>query len=314
MLGNRSKLALIAIALAIVAVAGCIGSVDEDPRVDTQTEPSQDPPSPNTSNRTAFPDFSQLGDQSIRPGVPIVSTTSRTGENTTACTANFLFRDAENRSLFLGTAAHCTDEMEIGSQVSIGRDGRTRGELVYNSYRRMDNLSERPDGWSKYNDLALVELPTGAWPDVHPAMLGYGGPTGLSGSLDIGAEVFNYGNTRYREHAPNDEQLDRRRGIVTHETPWVTWVRFPNQALPGDSGAPVVSADGEAVGEVSRYNVLLARYDPDEVPPVDDPQTTASTGAMGIGRLQPQIAWAENHTDLDVELVTWSDFEPGGLP
>jgi hypothetical protein len=73
-------------------------------------------------------------------------------------------------------------------------------------------------------------------------------------------------------------------------------------AMPGDSGAGVMTADGLAVGVLVTTGYQLR--DAGERP---GGERGLDVGTMGITRLEPQVARASEKLGMTLELVTASD-------
>lgn len=303
---------LLAIALVAVALAGCLGG----PSSEGADGPSASTPDDGAGPVETFsPAWPALDEAVIRPGVKIVAGPIQTdvgpvGELSGHCTANFVFSTPDNQTLYLGTASHCFANIgaALGDPVSIAA-GAVTGTLVYCSWGTVDETETCPDktvndeGWD--NDFALVELPVEARTLVHPAMLHWGGPTGLLKSPPAAdVHVLNFGNTSLRDadqNGPGSDAADAREGLTAAPlTPfagspeWITYVRFTSPGIPGDSGSGVILADGTALG-------ILIRIATNE-------------GANAVTNLSPAIEYLHNNTDLRIELKTWATLADPILP
>lgn len=227
-------------------------------------------------------------DARIRPGVKIADGT---------CTANFVFSSPDNATLYIGTASHCVGGMSTGDRVTIAGEGA--GTLVYCSWQIEMEADACPEDSTTEsdpdNDFALVEIHDSRRGTVHPAVLGFGGPTDLavSGQVSTGDRVLTYGNTPLRDPA---SAHDPREGVVTTSGDWTTTAYFATPSVFGDSGSPVLTADGQALGVL--VTIVIA------------PQPAAN----GIVNLDAAVAYMEDNTDLDVELKTWDLIDAGLSP
>jgi hypothetical protein len=142
------------------------------------------------------------------------------------------------------------------------------------------------------NDLALVAIHPADRPDVHPAVQGFGGPTGLASPSDVGLgdRVEWYGNTAL---TPSSEATNRHEGSVVTSTEWDFQAYSATPGMPGDSGSGIMLADGQAAGILYAVNTFYP-------------------GANSITHLQPALSFAEENADVDVELVTGP--HTGSLP
>lgn len=212
----------------------------------------------------------------VRPGAHV--TTSQD----TAGTLNFLFKGSDG-ARYVGTAGHLlADEQRLtwksnGPTATID-DGTTIGRAVYAS-----NFNGAPD------DFALIKLTKGVKAD--PAMCHWGGPTSLHDELSGDPTVLRlYGNGQgISEAVPArtmlaatmiDETMAPAFGVVA----------------PGDSGSPVISEDGRAVGLQYSLGVMWGDA-------LNDP-ARATPGNVGIYRLGPQLDAAEAALGIELKLMT----------
>lgn len=219
---------------------------------------------------------------SIHPGV-------RTEVADNQCTANFVVTDLERQDVYLGQAAHCLSEsglaavtgceaesFGIGSRVDI--DGASQpGTLVYSSWITMQDVNETDADACQFNDFALIEVAEADESRVSPT-IPFGGPTGLeTEGTEAGEEVFVYGNSRRRGGL-----VPTKSGVSLGTTGggWNHVVVTPvTPGLPGDSGSPVVTEDGRAVGVL----VTLA--------------LAPRAGTNGVTDLHRALSYANAHAD-----------------
>lgn len=219
-----------------------------------------------------------LEDATIRPGVRVRE-----------CTSNFLFRTPDNSTLFLGVAAHCIHDLGDNATVEIA-DGATEGTVAYDSFAALDALgrgftSNDPD---YYNDFALVRLPDDVRPQVHPAVLHWGGPTGLARPA-VQDHVIQYGNSWVREDLADANAADPTEGAITGTDDLGSTVQLVRQAVPGDSGSPVMRQDGAALGVLKTGGHVV-------------PGRPAGTN--GMSNLDHALKFA-NENAFHADLVTW---------
>jgi hypothetical protein len=277
---------IVAAATLALALAGCIGAEDVEDigsssNDDTDQPPNPDEPEPTVEEDREFGPWPALEEAKIRPGTNIVSG---------ACTSNFLFRTPDNRTLFLGTAAHCVDDKAIGDDVQVA-DGVATGQLAYSSFHAMNDTGDDIAG----NDFALVALPDSARATIHPAMITFGGPTGIATDVVQGDKLLAHGNSSLRPDAVPD-RAGPREGYVTHHDEWTTGMYFEGPGIPGDSGSGVMTADGAALGDV--ITVELA------------PEPASNNAA----NLAATLPYANDYLGYEVELVTWPMQDEGQLP
>lgn len=250
--------------LAAFVGSGCLGGTSKD----GADGPSASTPDNAGAVEVLSPGWPALDEAVIRPGVKIVAGPIQTdvgpvGELSGQCTANFVFSTPDNHTLYLGTASHCfANTAAIGDPVSIA-GGAVTGTLAYCSWGTVDETDTCPsktqndEGWA--NDFALVQLPVEARNLVHPALLHWGGPTGILKSPPVADQhVLNFGNSPLRDadqQGAGSDAADASEGITTTPiTPlapsadWSTFARFASPRVLGDSGSAVILADGTALG------------------------------------------------------------------
>lgn len=225
----------------------------------------------------------------IRPGVNV---------GLGRCTANFVFRSPDNTTLYIGTSAHCLTGSTIGDRFAIAGIPAA-GRLVYCSWGTIETgersgcpevENEQEERWD--DDFALLAVRPDLRDEVHPAVRHWGGPTALAGPIAQGDRVLVPGNSSLRSHAP--DTLDRQRGHVAEHRQRFTYVNLLAPSIPGDSGSPALTADGEALGVVRTL----------EACGVDHPQRPAHRSTTGVTNLDAALATLQEHTELSVELVT----------
>lgn len=183
----------------------------------------------------------------LRPGAKIDSSwvlggTSPVERAASGCTANFVFTDPSGRR-YMGTAGHCflwegtTERVFPDEQRIITQNLKRVGYLVYGVY-------ESPE-----RDFALFRVDDDV--PVDAAMAYWGGPTAI-----------------YRSHAASPTLL-RHSGagagvnaLTPHRTSLALHTMQPRHVVAqgvisaGDSGAPVMTADGQAVGLVTDWGAF----------------------------------------------------------
>lgn len=254
---------------------------------------------------TYAPGWPSRSEAAIRPGVKVHVDV---GDETYQCTAAFVFSSPDNRTLYLSLASHCVSGRSIGDPVEVPGLGVV-GEIAYCSWGTIEGTDDCPEGdgpngglISHANDLALVEIDAKHRDEVHPAMLGFGGPTGMadSGSISAGDKVLTYGNSGLRDGFdtvpdPAGSALDPREGVVYRSDGMTTVAYFAPPSVSGDSGSPVLTGDGAALGVLSSSHT---------VPPQ----------ANGIVNLDRAVGYMMENTDLVVELKTWRQISAGLVP
>ncbi len=203
----------------------------------------------------------------------------RPGINVEGCTSDFLFTDDEG-ALFLGLAQHCIEpgsgdecqaEVEdIGAAVSV----EDYGDVATVEMSTYHAFQGHPPEWSIYCgslDFALVRLDPSVHQFVHPAVRHIGGPVGLQDPtvLPEGAPVIKYGNSDDRGFAsefvlgqdhgthPVSSRLNKFEGTFDSiSNDGEVQVLYPYPPITGDSGSPSLTADGLALGALSRLSPL----------------------------------------------------------
>ena len=164
----------------------------------------------------------------MRPGAAVISPIG-------LCTLNFVFRGSDG-GRYVGTAGHCLLEGSDVHQAVFGADtgpvalDGTGTRIGTFAYAALDN--ER--------DFALVRLDPGV--AASPEACGFGGPTILDTAPVPPLTSLHYvaQGSFTRESVPSRMQLTLSEDALS--------VTSLGLASPGDSGGPVVRADGRAVG------------------------------------------------------------------
>lgn len=228
-------------ALLLLLLAGCTdtapdGAVDSDGDGHTDsaeraagTDPEDASSVPKVVTREdgdVWPVWGALADAQIQPGASLGG----------YCTFNFLF-EGPNGTGYIGTAAHCTDE--VGERLELPGVGAI-ATVVYDS------------GSTEGVDFTLARLDDDKIGIAHPKMLGWDGPTGWMEPDDLAVgdiiQLHGYGLVL----GQNDVTRDRQ-GVLVAWTDREYDVDMP--AVNGDSGSPLMHESGKAFGIISRYGV-----------------------------------------------------------
>lgn len=250
------------------------------------------PPANATPRAWALPEAA-----AIRPGASI---------DDGGCTANFIFTSLDNATVYIGTAAHCystsgntetdgclADLKPLGTRSKV-QGASEQAVLVYSSWSAMQAAGTSGAACNN-NDFALLQLNATDAAKVNPAMQGFGGPTGMATLADLATfgKVLSYGNSGSR---PEDSMLSPREGYITLPAGGCdSRVVFPNAAIPGDSGSPVILGNGLAFGDF--VSIELAPL-------------PGQGHVCLLGELLAHAASAGVH----VQLATWPLLDPGILP
>lgn len=310
-MGSRMRWILVASLLA-AAFAGCLSSPEAEPGP-ALPSPSQQGPSPGGgpgsgafNDSQSPPETESAAPPRIWPEPSLASIRPGAALDDGSCTANFVFTSLDNQSIYIGTAAHCfSNDINtqtngclanidpLGAKMSISGADRA-GVLVYSSWATMQANNETSSLCNE-NDFALLQIHEDDEAKVSPALWRFGGPTGLATSRDVAAfdRVLSYGNSGTR---PQDSLLSPREGYVTVPAGGCdTRVVFPNPAIPGDSGSPVILADGRALGDFVSIEL------------------TPLPGQGHVCLLDGLLRYAAAN-GFEVQLATWELLDDGILP
>jgi hypothetical protein len=218
------------------------------------------------------------------------------------CTLNFLFR-APDGTRYIGTAGHCVAPGSETTFKDSDSDGNGRIERVWawgSGPVAVDPAGQR-FGEFVYavvydpKDFALIRLDPGV--EASPEMCHFGAPRGVSPATTdtMGAVVLHYyGN------AAGVGDVAPARSAVALGTPDPDHIYAAGLALPGDSGAGVMTTDGLAIGVLVTTGYQTPA--PNEFPQANE--KGVDVGTMGITRLGPQLARAAEKLGVALELVT----------
>jgi hypothetical protein len=225
---------------------------------------------------------------------------------------NFLFRSPDG-TRYIGTAGHCVSPGAAANEES-NPDGNGRIERVWSwgSGPVAKDPAGHRIGEFAYavvrapKDFALIRIDPAV--EASPEMCHFGAPRGVD-TTDTAGAVF----LRYYGNGQGIDTVLPARSAVAFGTPNPDHVYAAGLALPGDSGAGVMTADGLALGVLVSFGVHGFSYDPGPLPhtpmPRDPPHVDgngADLGTLGITRLGPQLARASQMLGVPLELVTGS--------
>ncbi|MGH8993603.1 MAG: hypothetical protein ACRDYV_12900 [Acidimicrobiia bacterium] len=240
----------------------------------------------------------------VRPGGRVLTTIAD-------CSLNFLFQ-APDGTRYIGTAGHCVDPGGASNEES-DPDGRGRIERVWplgDGPTAEDSTGQRFGEFAyavvnPSKDFALIRLDPGV--ESSPEMCYFGAPQGTFTTDTNDAVVL-----RYYGNAEGVGDVAPARSAVALGTPNPDHVFANGLALPGDSGAGVMTADGLAIGVLVTsgfHGIGFEPRDPDETP-LPSPRTPqinengVDVGTIGITRLGPQLARASARLGVPLTLVT----------
>lgn len=222
--------------------------------------------------RTAAP-VGTTGCPGVRPGAFLIVPSANAG-----CTMGFLYSDAKRR-YYMTTAGHCVvaDGVqktwhEGTGPVVTDSNGRPIGRFVFASLK------------GEY-DIGVILVLKGV--SVKASVCHFGGPTSLTKSKTDDVVILeHYGNATLL-----GELLPARTG-VTSGMPDTYWVATLMPSSFGDSGGPVLTASGKAVGFV----IALGFGAYTGVP--------AHAGVVIVARLGPQMSLAQKALKRTLKLRT----------
>lgn len=160
--------------------------------------------------------------------------------------------------------------------------------MVYNSWLQMQADGETDPNACQFNDFALVRLDPADYEKVNPTIPFWGGPAGMTSRVATGATVLSYGNSSLRGGL---EQLKPKQGKSLGQTGggWNHTVLTATPGIPGDSGSAFIDAQGRAFGVLSTLQVLPVPL------------------GNGVGDLSRELAYANGHAGLGVQLATGTE-------
>ena len=254
----------------------------------------------------------------VRPGGRVVT---RIGD----CTLNFLFK-APDGTRYIGTAGHCVDPGTEYTFKDSDSDGNGHIEKVWawGSGPAARDSARHRFGEFVYTvvdppkDFALIRLDPGV--EASPEMCHFGAPRGVSTTT---TDTMSPVVLRYYGNAEGVGDVAPARSAVALGTPDPDHIYATGLALPGDSGAGVMTADGLAIGVLVTFGYQipgLPALPGLPVPFLPGPPSAGATraagevpqanengvdvGTMGITRLGPQLARAAEKLGVALELVT----------
>lgn len=204
-------------------------------------------------------EFAKIADASIHPGVQMVTGNGQ-------CTANFVFTEGED--VYIGYAAHCaglgeqTDtngcqvrSLPLGTPVVI-QGASKPGSLAYSSWAAMQAAGETDPDTCANNDFAFVKIDPADRDRVSPTVKHWGGPTSIAvGEIPFTHGLRAYGNSGLRLGlTPVSPMLGVTTG--TSGNGWVRHALTVLPAVPGDSGMPLITDRGAAVGLLSSITIF----------------------------------------------------------
>ncbi len=201
------------LALAVI-LAGCVGDPSPEEAVDAEAAPSDETIEPLL----------------VYPGQRVGVLHDGQGA---MFTLGFLLASPDNSTWYAASVAHALHMP--GQDIPLGTPVKTEqgeiGQFVYDGWS---------DGQAFEDDFALIELNEAARLGAEPAVAGWGGPVAVAEPDEQlpGWRIFTYGATT----------ADGNAGRLIDEDGGLAMVRLDEPFQPGDSGSPVLSWDGNALG------------------------------------------------------------------
>ncbi len=256
----------------------------------------------------------------IRPGSQLFIQNPNNGGLVEGCTANFIWKDSDEGTQYIGAAGHCflpTDQDQGGTDtddddipvngddggVWICTDCTFGGQLGLNnftpdtaSYAELGDVvfarQANTDGVGVGEDFGIVEIPPSDDEDseddiIDPSIPRWGGPDSeMEGPPADGEQVNLFGagivnGEIYLTQGRTGVAL----GVLGGDGSWQAAIR----ATPGDSGAPLIGADTSLLGASGQPAAGILSH-----------VTNIGIAGTTIPRCK---SLAEEHAGLDLELV-----------
>lgn len=209
--------------------------------------------------------------EGVRPGATLVSGSEQ-------CSFGFVFQGSDRRR-YVATAGHCAfspDPDTATGRTQTWRPGK--GPLVHDAGGKAVGRYVYATMQGQFSDFALIRLEPGVVSS--PQMCHFGGPTSLTTEVhNRDVLVHHYGNGTGADYVPA-RTGDAFFGLYKED-----YVYFYGVASEGDSGSPVIDADGAAVGLITDL-------------------TTPFTGNVGVNRLAGHVTNAGKALRIKLTLLT----------
>lgn len=190
------------------------------------------------------------------------------------CTLNFVFDGVGPKAgkVYLGTAAHCIFD-------GIGEDASTTGNTRFGDVAYVGDVYEDENGIPGVQlDFALIEVRATHVANVKADMLGRAGfPAGVATSTTTAAGDLLYVSGHGMGYDLTAATRENRLGVLLSDD--AREYSADTMAVNGDSGGPVVLADGRALGTISIYGFGDAPPSTDHGPTVQG--IVAELGSLG---------------------------------
>jgi hypothetical protein len=242
-----SRLGLVLV-LACAVAAGSVSTAAASTSTPKRPSPSWYTPALHQQVIAAGAQGVNVGEERLNTDCPGVAPTGVSAAGCIVapygCTANFIFTDGSSK--YVGTARHCTDS--VGQEVVMQVDTTTLASV--------GTVAKKTSGDGEPgNDFALIRIDPAVaakW-GVNPAVPVIGGPNGIY--TGCGPEVVKHYGHGYGVAV---SQGKPEGGLATNwHDDGFGWTGF---GAPGDSGSPVLTADGKAAGDFTHLIVDTGDY------------------------------------------------------
>lgn len=219
-----------------------------------------------TANGVTTPPVGDTPCPGVRPGAAYVTSIG-------GCTLGYVFSGSD-RNTYVATAGHCAVD-NMTTVVWRGNAGPIAGDPATGKEFGRFAFAVREDGKT---DFALIRLNRGVpW---NPEMCYFGGPTGIATNVDFKpVALVHYGNGIGMDYT------QARTAYAVHGLRRPDFVTAFGVMSPGDSGGPVNTEAGLAVGTVDEIAVN-------------------GNGHVIVQRIGPNIAAAQKALGLRLTLRT----------
>lgn len=168
------------------------------------------------------------------------------------CTLNMIFEDQAG-TLYAGTAGHCVEG--VGARVILAGLGEF-GTVAYESPLTIAGLAQgKPQ-----LDFALIRIDADRYGIVDPSVKVWGGPTAVAAELLPATPTLHYGQGLVFQ---STEATRARMGVMEYTTGtgvFMGWWHGVFPFLGGDSGSPVLTVDGRALGYADIVTPSFSTY------------------------------------------------------
>lgn len=169
------------------------------------------------------------------------------------CTMNLVFED-DTGAKYIGIADHCGPA--LGGRVIAPTLGEF-GTMVFSSPMTLADL----ENGTQMLDFGLIRIDDDKHSFVDPSVRGWGGPVGVATDPMPGTITLHHGQGLLYDAT---EPSRNRMGVfqyIDQDGAFKDWYHGTFPFLGGDSGSPVLTADGQALGIVSTVAATFFQYE-----------------------------------------------------